>query len=260
MSVPDHPLAEAEPAASGLLAGRCAVVTGAAQGLGLAIAESFSAQGASVLIADRDAASAEAAAAGLPGPAAGAACDVTDPDDVQRVAAGCVSRFGGLDIWVNNAGFTRDATLRKMPVEDFDAVIAVHLRGAWLGIRAAAGVMRERGTGGSIVNMSSISGKVGNPGQTNYSAAKAGVVGMTKAAAKELGFAGIRVNALMPGLIETAMTLAMPEDVRRSRLTDVPLGRFGRADEVAGVALFLASDLSSYVTGAVVEISGGRNL
>lgn len=243
-----------------LLDGKTAVITGAAQGLGHAIARSFSAAGAAVVVADIDPSQAARTAADLPGQAVGIACDVTDPDAIDSVVAAARTQFGGLDVWVNNAGFTRDATMRKMTLDDFDVVLAVHLRGTWLGTRAAAAVMREQQSGGSIINMSSISGKVGNPGQTNYSAAKAGVVGMTKAAAKEVGFAGIRVNALMPGLIETAMTQAMPAEVRAARLEDVPLGRFGLPDEVAEVALFLASDMSSYMTGAVLEISGGRNL
>src|SRR5690606_17348445 len=120
-----------------------------------------------------------------------------------------------LDAWVNNAGITRDATMRKMPVEDFDAVIDVHLRGTWLGTKTAADHMRDHG-GGSIVNVSSISGKVGNAGQTNYSAAKAGIIGLTKAAAKEVGFAGVRVNAIQPGLIQTPMIDKMPDDVKQS--------------------------------------------
>ncbi|MFC0531451.1 3-oxoacyl-ACP reductase FabG [Phytohabitans kaempferiae] len=245
-----------------LLAGRTAVVTGAAQGLGHSIAAAFAAEGANVVLGDIAAEQVAATARSLDvgDRAVGAACDVTDADDVSALLNVAVERYGSLDILVNNAGFTRDATMRKMTEQDFDSVIAVHLKGAWLGIRAASAIMRERGTGGSIVNVSSISGKVGNPGQTNYSAAKAGIVGLTKAAAKELGFAGIRVNAIQPGIIETAMTAAMREDIRQARLKEVPLGRFGRPEEVASVALFLASDMASYLTGTVIEISGGRNI
>jgi 3-oxoacyl-[acyl-carrier protein] reductase len=243
-----------------LLQGRVAIVTGAAQGIGLAIARRFGEEGAAVVVADLDEASARAAAEELPGPAFGAACDVTDPSQVEALVASCREQLGGLDVMVNNAGITRDATIKKMPVEDFDAVVAVHLRGTWLGTKAASLAMREQGRGGAIVNISSISGKVGNPGQTNYSAAKAGIVGMTKAAAKELGHAGIRVNAIQPGLIHTAMTAAMREDVFAARVKEIPLGRAGEPEDVANAALFLASDLASYLTGIVIEVGGGRHI
>lgn len=245
-----------------LLDRRTAVVTGAARGLGYAIAERFAAEGANIVLGDLDGeAVAEAAQRlGIGDRALGVACDVTEPDDIDALIRAAVDGFGALDVMVNNAGITRDATIRKMPLEDFDLVIQVHLRGTWLGIRAAANAMRELGRGGSIINMSSISGKVGNPGQTNYSAAKAGIVGMTKSAAKELGFAGIRINAMQPGIIDTAMTRAMTDEVKADRLRDIPLGRFGEPDEVAKVALFLASDLSSYLTGTTIEIAGGRHI
>jgi len=149
--------------------------------------------------------------------------------------------------------------LRRMTVEDFDAVITVHLRGTWLGIRAASEVMREA-KAGSIINISSMSGKVGNPGQTNYSAAKAGVVGMTKAAAKELAHHNVRVNAIQPGLIKTPMTAAMSADAFASAEGTIPMRRAGEPGEVAGAAVFLASDLSSYMTGTVLEVAGGRGM
>jgi 3-oxoacyl-[acyl-carrier protein] reductase len=246
----------------GLLNGRTAVVTGAARGLGLAIAERFLAEGADVVVSDVDeqALAAAADSLGVADRVAAITADVTDEEDVVALLRWAAERFGRVDVMVNNAGFTRDATMRKMSPEDFDAVVAVHLKGCWLGTRAAADLMRRQGRGGAIVNISSISGKVGNPGQTNYSAAKAGIVGLTKAAAKEVGFAGIRVNAVQPGLIESAMTAKMPPDVLASRLGDIPLGRFGRPEEVAGPVVFLASDLASYVTGTVIEIGGGRHV
>ncbi len=169
-------------------------------------------------------------------------------------------RFGSLDVMVNNAGVTRDATMRKMTEEQFDQVIDVHLKGCWLGTRAASKIMREHDKGGSIINVSSISGKVGMLDQTNYSAAKAGIVGLTKAAAKEVGFANVRVNAIQPGIIRTRMTDAMREDVMAAKLAEVPMGRIGEPSEVASVVLFLASHMSSYMTGTVLEITGGRHL
>lgn len=245
-----------------LLAHKTAVVTGAAQGLGFAIAEAFAAAGANLVLGDLNA-EAVAEAAGrleIGERAIGVGCDVVSLADVEALCRKAVDVFGSLDVMVNNAGITRDATMRKMTEEQFDQVISVHLRGTWNGLRTASGIMRGQDSGGSIINVSSISGKVGNPGQTNYSAAKAGIVGMTKAAAKEVGFAGVRVNAIQPGLIKTAMTAAMRQDVIDAKLAEIPMGRAGEPAEVAQVALFLASDMSSYMTGTVTEISGGRNL
>ena len=244
-----------------LLAGRTAVVTGGAQGLGLAIAERFIAEGARVVLGDLDPEATRAAAKGLGGDdvARAVRCDVTSAADVEALTRTAVERFGGLDVMVNNAGITRDAVLRKMTEEQFDQVIAVHLKGTWNGTRAAAAVMREQGSG-AIINMSSISGKVGFIGQTNYSAAKAGIVGLTKAAAKELAHLGVRVNAIQPGLIRSAMTEAMPQRIWDAKLAEVPMGRAGEPSEVASVALFLASELSSYMTGTVLEVTGGRHI
>ncbi|ALJ19241.1 3-oxoacyl-ACP reductase FabG [Microbacterium sp. No. 7] len=243
-----------------LLQDRTAVVTGAAQGIGYAIAEALAAEGANIVIADlnADAASAAAERLGIGDRAIGVATDVSKGEDVTALIAAAKDRFGSLDVFVNNAGITRDATMRKMTEDMFDQVIAVHLRGSWLGTRAAADVMRDQPSGGSIINISSISGKIGNPGQTNYSAAKAGIVGLTKAAAKEVGFAKVRVNAVQPGLIRTAMTEAMPEAALKERLAGIPLGRMGEPAEIAQAVLFLASDMSSYITGITIEVAGGR--
>ncbi|MCV7030692.1 3-oxoacyl-ACP reductase FabG [Mycobacterium sherrisii] len=249
----------------GLLEGQTAAITGGAQGLGLAIAQRFVAEGARVALGDVNLEAAQAVAKQLDNDANGAGvavavrCDVTQAAEVESLLQTAVDQFGGLDIMVNNAGITRDATMRKMTEEQFDQVINVHLKGTWNGTRLAAAIMRENKRG-AIINMSSVSGKVGMIGQTNYSAAKAGIVGMTKAAAKELAYLGIRVNAIAPGLIRSAMTEAMPQRIWDAKVAEVPMGRAGEPGEVASVALFLASDLSSYMTGTVLEITGGRHL
>jgi 3-oxoacyl-[acyl-carrier protein] reductase len=242
-----------------LLSGQTAVITGGAQGLGFAIAERFIAEGARVVLGDVNLEATESAVDQLGGRdvAAAVQCNVTQATDADALVAAAVDRFGGLDIMVNNAGITRDATLRKMTEEQFDQVIAVHLKGTWNGLRVASAIMRENQRG-AIVNMSSLSGKVGLVGQTNYSAAKAGIVGMTKAAAKELAYLGVRVNAIAPGLIRSAMTEAMPQRIWDQKLAEIPMGRAGEPAEVAKVALFLASDLSSYMTGSVLDVTGGR--
>lgn len=241
-----------------LLNARTAVITGGAQGLGLAIGQRFVAEGARVVLGDVNLEATEVAAKRLGGDdvALAVRCDVTRRRR-RHPHPTAVERFGGLDVMVNNAGITRDATMRTMTEEQFDQVIAVHLKGTWNGTRLAAAIMRERKRG-AIVNMSSVSGKVGMVGQTNYSAAKAGIVGMTKAAAKELAHLGIRVNAIAPGLIRSAMTEAMPQRIWDQKLAEVPMGRAGEPSEVASVAVFLASDLSSYMTGTVLDVTGGR--
>jgi 3-oxoacyl-[acyl-carrier protein] reductase len=211
--------------------------------------------GAKVVLADIDGDAAKQAAADIDG--VGMACDVTAEDQMRDLVADTVRSLGRLDVFVNNAGITRDASLKKMTVDDFDIVIRVHLRGTWLGVREAAAAMREQKSG-SIINISSLSGKSGNVGQTNYSAAKAGIVGLTKAAAKELAHHNVRVNAIQPGLIRTAMTAAMPPEIFAEREAAVPMKRAGEPAEVAGAVVFLACDLSSYVTGSVIEVGGGR--
>ncbi|BBX05941.1 3-oxoacyl-ACP reductase FabG [Mycolicibacterium aichiense] len=244
-----------------LLAGQTAVITGGAQGLGFAIAEQFIAEGARVVLGDLNLDATEEAVTKLGGAdvARAVQCNVTSYADVDALVDSAIEQFGRFDIMVNNAGITRDATLRKMTEDEFDQVISVHLKGTWNGLKKASTVMREQKSG-AIVNMSSISGKVGMIGQTNYSAAKAGIVGMTKAASKELAHLGVRVNAIQPGLIRSAMTEAMPQRIWDSKVAEVPMGRAGEPSEVAKVALFLASDLSSYMTGTVLEVTGGRHL
>jgi len=243
----------------GLLDGKTAVVTGGAQGLGLATAQRLVSEGARVVIGDLNAEANAAAVAELGGDdiARGVVCDVTSYAQMETLTRVAVEAFGSFDVMVNNAGITRDATMRNMTEEQFDQVINVHLKGCWNGTKLAAGWMREHG-GGSIVNVSSLSGKAGMVGQTNYSAAKAGIVGMTKAAAKEVAHLGVRVNAVQPGLIRSAMTEAMPQKAWDQKMAEIPMGRPGEPDEVAKVVLFYASDLSSYMTGTVAEITGGR--
>ncbi|MGW0045141.1 3-oxoacyl-ACP reductase FabG [Rhodococcus sp. NPDC003348] len=243
----------------GLLEGKVAVVTGAAQGIGLEIARTFIAEGAKVVIADINDEAGAKAEAELGGAevARFVRCDVRDGAAVEAVIGTAESAFGPLGVFVNNAGMTRDATMRKMTEQDFDDIIAVHLKGAWNGTRAASNRMREYGAG-AIVNISSLSGKVGLVGQTNYSAAKAGIVGLTKAAAKEVAFKNVRVNAVQPGLVRTPMTEAMPERIWEQKMAEIPLGRAGEPSEIASVVLFLASDMSSYMTGTVLEVTGGR--
>lgn len=238
-----------------LLEGRVAVVTGGAQGIGLAIAATFVREGARVVVGDLNP---DAATNALGAEVSRAVrCDVTQAGDVSALLDTAVTEFGAVDIMVNNAGITRDATMRKMTEEDFDQVVSVHLKGSWHGTRLASAIMRKQGRG-SIVNISSLSGKVGMAGQTNYSAAKAGIIGLTKAAAKETARHGIRVNAIQPGLIRSPMTTAMPEHVWEQKMSEIPMTRAGEPEEVANVALFLASDLSSYMTGTTLEVTGGR--
>ena len=243
-----------------LLTDTVAIVTGGAQGIGLSIAEKFHTNGATVVVADLDGDAARTAATGLGDKAIGLPCDVADEASVEALVDGVVDQFGRLDVLVNNAGITRDGMMHKLTLAEFRQVIDVHLQGTWLCSRAALTHMRSRDGGGAIVNMSSISGKVGNLGQTNYAAAKAGIVGMTKATAREGARFGIRANAIQPGLIRTAMTEAMPTEVFQEKAADIPLGRAGEPTEVADVALFLASPMASYVTGVTIEVAGGRHM
>lgn len=245
-----------------LLAGRVVIVTGAAQGIGQAIASRFLDAGAAhVVIADLNGDHADETAQALDETrATGRACDVADEDAVARLVDGTIGAHGDLHVLVNNAGITRDAMMHKMTLSEFRQVIDVHLQGTWLCSRAALTHMRARPGGGAIVNLASISGKVGNLGQSNYAAAKAGIVALTKSTAREGARFDIRANAIVPGLIATDMTTAMPQEAWDEKQADIPLGRAGEPDEVAKVALFLASDLASYVTGTSVEVTGGRHM
>jgi 3-oxoacyl-[acyl-carrier protein] reductase len=243
-----------------LLEGKSVVVTGAAKGIGRAIAELFAREGGSLVLADIDVVGAEQTAAKIvaDGGRARVICaDVSREADVQAAVDLSVASYGSLDVMINNAGIPRNAPLLEMSADLWQSVVDVHLRGAWLGTRAAARVMCEKGRG-SIINMSSMSGIIGMANQTNYSAAKAGIIGMTKAAAREVGAYGVRVNAIAPGTIRTERTGQLAADVWAAKVSEACLRREGRPDELASAALFLASDMSSYVSAVVLEVSGGR--
>jgi len=240
----------------GRLDDRVAIITGGASGLGRAAAVRFVAEGARVSLWDVDTSRGEALAAELGDAATFHPVDVSDAPAVDAAVTAVVDRHGRLDILLNNAGITRDATLLKMSPGDFDRVIDVNLRGVFQVGQSVARVMVAAGSG-VIVNTSSVVGIHGNFGQSNYAATKAGVIGMTKVWARELGPKGVRVNAIAPGFIATEMVTAIPEKILDMMRERAPLGRLGRPEEVADAYLFLASDESSYVNGAVLSVDGG---
>jgi len=241
------------------LAGRVAIVTGGSRGIGAAVAASLAEHGAAVVVSGRDADRLERAVKELEragATAVGVVADAASREDAERLTDTARQRFGRIDVLVNNAGITRDGLLVRMKDEDWDRVMEVNLRGAFVMTRAVAKVM-VRQKSGRIVNVASAAGAMGNAGQTNYSAAKAGLIGFTKAAARELAHWHILVNAVAPGLIETDMSAAVPEAARQALLAQVPLGRIGTAREVAEVVRFLAEDGAAYVTGQVFHVNGG---
>jgi 3-oxoacyl-[acyl-carrier protein] reductase len=237
------------------LTGKTALVTGSTRGIGRAIAEGLVGCGARVAVVGRDLATAEKVAEEL-GEARGFACDVSDPASVTMLVQSVEDAFGQLDILVNNAGITKDNLMARMKDEDWDAVMATNLRSAFVATRAAQrGMMKRRW--GRIINITSVVGLVGNKGQANYAASKAGLIGFTKAAAKELSSRNILVNAVAPGYIQTDMTAQLNEEARTALSSQIPLGRLGEPKDIAGAVAFLASDLAAYITGQVLVVDGG---
>ena len=243
-----------------LLDGKTALVTGASRGIGRAVALCLAAEGARVAInyagnvkaAEEVKASVEAAG----GTAILCQADIADSAAVEAMVADVVKEFGAIDILVNNAGITRDTLLMRMKDEDFAKVLDTNLKGVFYCTKAVSKLMMKKRSG-RIVNMASVVGLVGNAGQTNYAAAKAGVIGFSKSAAKELASRGITVNVVAPGFIGTDMTADLPETVKEKALADIPLGKMGEPEDVANAVLFLASDQASYITGQVVNVDGG---
>lgn len=242
-----------------LLTGKVAVVTGGTRGIGGAIVEAFLAQGASVVFAGRDEGRIGERDRAWGPQAIGVRCDVTSEEDVDRLVHTAVNHFGSIDVLVNNAGIAKDSMVHRMELNDFREVVDVNLLGTWLCCRAALRQMRNEGSG-AIVNISSISGKVGNVGQGNYAASKAAVVALTKTIARESAGKGIRANVIRPGLIDTDMTGELGPSARARLLESIPMLRAGLPDEVAQAALFLASEMSSYITGSVLDVAGGRHM
>lgn len=247
----------------GLLTGKTALITGAARGIGKAIALKFAEEGANVaftdLVIDENGKATEAEIAAKGVKAKGYASNAADFAQTEEVVNQVKADFGSIDILVNNAGITKDGLMMRMSEAQWDAVIAVNLKSAFNFIHACTPIMMRQRSG-SIINMASVVGVHGNAGQCNYAASKAGLIALAKSIAQELGSRGIRANAIAPGFIETAMTAALPDDVRKEWVQKIPLRRGGQTDDIANVATFLASDLSSYVSGQVIQVDGGMNM
>ena len=246
-----------------LLEGKVALITGAARGIGKAIALKFAAEGADIaftdLVIDENGKQTESEIAALGVKAKGYASNAASFDETEKIVSEIKEEFGHIDILVNNAGITKDGIMLRMSEAQWDAVIAVNLKSAFNFIHALVPIMmRQRG--GSIINMASVVGVHGNAGQANYAASKAGLIALAKSVGQEMGSRGIRANAIAPGFIETAMTAALPDDVRAEWVKKIPLRRGGTVDDIANVATFLASDMSSYITGQVIQVDGGMNM
>ena len=247
----------------GLLEGKTALVTGAARGIGKAIALKFASEGANVaftdLVIDENGKATEDEIAALGVKAKGYASNAADFAQTEQVVNQVKEDFGSIDILVNNAGITKDGLMMRMAEAQWDAVINVNLKSAFNFIHACIPIMMRQRSG-SIINMSSVVGVHGNAGQCNYAASKAGLIALAKSIGQEIGSRGIRANAIAPGFIDTAMTQALPEDIRKAWIQNIPLRRAGTVEDIANVATFLASDLSSYVTGQVIQVDGGMNM
>ena len=244
----------------GLLEGKTALITGAARGIGKAIALKYASEGCNIAFTDLnicEETEQEIAALGVK--AKSYASNAADFAQTEEVVKAVKEEFGSIDILVNNAGITKVGLMLRMTEQQWDAVLAVNLKSAFTFIHACVPVMmRQRG--GSIINMASVVGVHGNAGQANYAASKAGLIALAKSIAQEMGPKGIRANAIAPGFIETAMTAALPEDIRKEWCNKIPLRRGGQVEDIANVATFLASDMSSYVSGQVIQVDGGMNM
>ncbi|MCM1005311.1 MAG: 3-oxoacyl-[acyl-carrier-protein] reductase [Prevotella sp.] len=246
-----------------LLEGKTALITGAARGIGKALALRFAAEGANIaftdLVIDENGKATEEEIAAFGVKVKGYASNAANFAETEEVVKKVHEDFGSIDILVNNAGITKDGLMLRMSEAQWDAVIAVNLKSAFNFIHAVLPIMmRQRG--GSIINMASVVGVHGNAGQANYAASKAGLIALAKSIAQEVGSRAIRANAIAPGFIETAMTAALPEATRKEWCQKIPLRRGGQVEDIANVAVFLASDLSSYVTGQVIQVDGGMNM
>lgn len=242
------------------LTNKTAIVTGAGRGIGKAIALKLASFGANIVVNDiPSSADADETAKEIEAMGRGALVykgDVRNFDDVSEMVKKTLDKFGSVDILINNAGITRDNLIMRMDEKDFDDVIAINLKGAFNCIKAVTRPMMKQRSG-AIVNMASVVGIMGNAGQANYSASKAGLIGLTKSTAKELSSRGIRANAIAPGFIESLMTDKLPDNVKEDYFKAIPLGRFGTAEDIANTAAFLVSDMASYITGQVIHIDGG---